>query len=97
MSHDDRTQDLDLIVGIVILLQDGETLPGRDFHDAARRLDVAREQLEEGRFPRAVCADDAVAIPGGELQIDILVEDTFAELQAEIVDGNHLSVLLFYL
>ena len=97
VSHDDRTQYLDLIVGIVILLQDGETLPGRDLHDAARRLDVAREQLEEGRFPRAVRADDAVAIPGSKLQIDVLVEDTLAELQAEIVDGNHLSVLLFYL
>ena len=67
VSHDDRTQYLDLIVGIVILLQDGETLPGRDLHDAACRLDVAREQLEEGRFPRAIRADDAVAIPGGEL------------------------------
>ena len=67
MSHDDRTQHLDLIVGIVILLQDGEAFSGRDLHDAACRLDVAREQLEEGRFPRAVRADDAVAIPGGEL------------------------------
>ena len=97
MSHDDRTQDLDLVEGIVILLEDGETLTRCNVHNAARRLDIAGQKLEEGGFSRAVRADDAVAVAGGELQIDILIEDAFAELQTQIVDGDHLSVLLLYL
>ena len=45
VPHDDRAQHLDLIVGIVILLQNSEAFARRDIHDAARRLDVAREEL----------------------------------------------------
>ena len=97
MSHDNRAQHLDLVIGVVILLQDSETLARRDIYDAACRFDIPREQLEKSRLPRAVCTDDAVAISGRKLQIDVFVKDAFAELQTEIVDGNHLSVLLFYL
>ena len=89
MPHDDRAQHLDLVIGIVILLENGEAFTGRDVDDAARRLDVAREQFEEGGLTRAVCTDDAVTVAGGKFQVDILVEDALAELQAQIVDRNH--------
>ena len=73
----------------MILLQDGEAFAGRDVNDAARRFDLAREELEEGRFARTVCSNNAVAVAGREFQVDILVEDAFAELQAQIVDCYH--------
>ena len=41
MPHDDCAQHLDLIVGIVILLEDGEAFAGGDIDNAARRFDLA--------------------------------------------------------
>ena len=80
MSHDDGAQHLHLVERVVILLEHGETVARGDVHDAARRLDLAREELEECRFARAVCANDTVAVAGREFQVDILIEDAFAEL-----------------
>ena len=45
VAHDDRAQHFVIIVGIVVLLQHGQAFARRDFNGAARRLNVACQQL----------------------------------------------------
>lgn len=89
VAHDDRAQDLVVIVGVVILLQDSEALARRDLDCAACRLNVACQQFEEGGLAGTVRADDAVAVARRELEVDVLVEDALAKLEADIIDCNH--------
>ena len=97
MAHHDRAEHLILVKGIVILLQDREALARRDLDRAARRLELAREQLQERRFASAVRANDAIAVARRELQVDVLVEDALAELEAQVVRGNHRRVVILSL
>ena len=89
VAHDDRAQDLVVVVGIVVLLQDSEALARRDLDRAAGRLNVACQQFEEGGLTGTVRADDAVAVARRELEVDVLVEDALAKLEADIIDCNH--------
>ena len=89
VAHDDRAQDLVVIIGIVVLLQDSEALARCNLDRAARRLNVACQQFEEGGLAGTVRADDAVAVARRELEVDVLVEDALAKLEADIIDCNH--------
>lgn len=44
---------------------------------------------QEGGFSRSVGANDAVAVPGGKLQVDPLEQPLAAKLHAKVVDCNH--------
>ena len=89
MTEHDRAQHLDLVEGVVILLEHGKALARRDVDRAFRRLDVAREDAQERRLARAVRADDAVAIARRELDAYILEQDALAKLQRQSACTNH--------
>ena len=89
IAHHDRAQHLILVERVVILLEDREALAWRDLHHAARRLELTGEQAQERGLAGAVRADDAVAVARRELEVDILIEDALAELEAQVVRGNH--------
>ena len=94
IAHHDRAQHLILVERIVILLENREAFARRDLHHAARRLELAGEQAQERGLAGAVRADDAVAVARRELEVDILVEHTLAELEAQVVRSNHLSTFI---
>ena len=80
VADDDRVEHGVVVEEALVLLEDGHAAL-RVEHDAAGgRLQLAGKYLDEGGFARAVRADDAVAVAGGELQIDARKQHRRAEL-----------------
>ena len=96
MTHDDRGQDFIFIKLKVVLLEDGHALAWGN-HDVARgRLQLTGKHLEEGRLAGAVRADNAVAVSGGKLDIDVLEERLSAVRERYVLGCDHgFLVLLF--
>jgi hypothetical protein len=86
----------------VILAKYRQALVIGDVNVARGGLELTAEQLQEGGFARAIGANDAVAVAGGEFEVNILEQDLTAEMKAEIVNGNHvysneiLSIFSFF-
>jgi hypothetical protein len=72
VPHDDGIDDRLLVEGKLVLTQNRDPFPRTDRDLALVLLYVAGEDLQKGRFPRTVGADDAVAVPRRELDIDFL-------------------------
>ena len=89
MTEHDRAQNLDLVEGVVILLEHGKTLARRNVDRAFRRLDVARKDAQKRRLARAVRADDAIAVARRELDAYILEQNALAKLQRQSACTNH--------
>ena len=64
----------------VVLREHTEALARSHFDGALRGLQFAADGFEQGRFPRAVCADDAIDVAVGELHVHVFVEHAFAKL-----------------
>ena len=80
----------------MVLLQHGHAFAGGDDHLARRRLQLAGKHLEEGGLARTVRADDAVAVAGSKLDIDILKKRLAAVGEGDILCCDHgLSVSFF--
>ena len=93
VAHDDGVHDGVLVVGVLVLLQNGNTLFGVDMDGAVGGLQLAGEDAQEGGLAGTVGADDAVAVAGQELQVHVLEQPLAAKLHAEIVDSDHFKLL----
>ena len=60
-------------------------------HAAGAWLELTGEDLQECGFSGAVCADDAVAVAGGELQVYLGKQRCTAVLQREVINSDHLG------
>ncbi len=89
IAQDDGVQNGILVVLEMILLQNAHALVVRDDDLAGGGLQFPGEDAQEGGLAGAVCADDAVAVAGGELQVHVLEEGLAAEVEAQIVDNDH--------
>ena len=94
VAHDDGVHDGKLVVGVLVLLQNGDPLGGVDGDAAGGGIQVTGEDTQEGGFARTVGTDDAVAVAGQELQVHVLEQPLAAELHSQIADSNH-DVLLW--
>ena len=81
----DRVENGVVVIAEMILLQEGQALARRDRHEALRRLELAREDLQERRLSGAVRADDAVAVSLGEFDVYVLEERLFTETQSDVI------------
>ena len=73
----------------VILTQYRETLAGTENYSAGSRGQLTRKYLHQGRFSRAVSADDAIAMARGECEIHILEEHALSKLHAQVISLYH--------
>ena len=89
VAHDDGLKHLVFIELKVVLLEHGHALAGGDGDIAGRRLQLAREQLEECRLARAVGADDAIAVTGCKLDVDVLEKRLPAIAQGDVLCCDH--------
>ena len=94
VAHDDRVHDGIGVVGVLVLLEHRHAGLGQNGHLAGGGLQLAGKDLQKGGFPRAVGADDAVAVPLDELQVHVGKEGLAAVLEAQIGNSDHV-VLLF--
>ena len=96
MAHDDRLQHLIAVKLEVILAQHGHAFAGGDDHLARGRLQLTGKHLEERRFARSVCADDAIAVAGGEFDVDVLKERLTAVRKRNILGCDHVIRFSFF-
>ena len=94
VAHDDGVQDGVFVVGVLVLLQNGDPLVGIDGDRAAGGIQLAGEDPQEGGLACAIGADDAVAVAGQELQVNMLEQPLAAKLHTEIADSNHFVLLV---
>ena len=69
VAHDDGVEHGVVVVQALVLLEHRHALLCVERDAAARRFELTGEYLYKGRLTRAVRADDAVAVAGGELQV----------------------------
>ncbi len=94
VSHDDGVQDGIFVVGVLVLLQNGDPLARVDGNGAGGGVQLSREDAQEGGLARAVGADDAIAVAGEELQVHMLEQPLTAELHTQIADCDHRILLI---
>ena len=92
VPHDDRVDDRLIIEGELVLAQDRDPLPGADGDLALVLLHIAGKDLEKGRFPGAVGADDAVAVPRRELDVDVFEQHPLAVGKGDVGNVDHASI-----
>ena len=89
MAHDHGVEDRLLVEGELVLAQHGDALAGADGDLPLVRFHLAGQDLQKGRFAGAVGADQAVAVAGGELDIDVFEDDPLAVSEGHVVGADH--------
>ena len=89
MPHEDGVKHRVVVEGKVILRQDGEALARPQRDRATRRVELAADGAQEGGFTSPVGTDDAVAIAGQKLEIDVLKKDPLSESDVQTANCNH--------
>ena len=97
MPHDDRLKHFVLVEFKVVLTQNCHAFAGGDDHFARGRLQLAGQHLEERRFAGSVRANDAVAVSGGEFDVDVLEERLAAVRKRNILRCDHVIRFSFFL
>ena len=93
VPHDDGVENREVVELVLILPEHGKPLPFRDDNLTGVGADLCGEDLEEGGLTGAVGTDDAVAVAGSELDVDVLEENAIPVSEGDIGSGNHDLVL----
>ena len=91
VAHDDGVKHGVIVVQALVLLEYRHTLLCVERDAAARRFELAGEDLYKGGLARAVRADNAVAVAGGELQVYARKQHGRAELHGKVVYRKHMK------
>ena len=91
VAHEHAVEDPLVLVGEVVLLEDPDLELLGDLHGALVGLLLARDDLEQRRFPGPVGPDERVALAWIEAHRDVLEEDFRAEPFGELVERDHRS------
>ena len=92
VAHDHRVEHRVGLEGELVLAQLAQPFVGVDADIAGSGLEVAAEDLHQGRFAAAVGADQAVAIAVAELDRDVLEQGLGAELHGDICCRNQCDI-----
>jgi len=87
VAHHDHIQHAHFFIGELVLAQFTQALVHVQADVAARRLQVAAQDLHEGGFAAAIGADQAVAIAIAELDGNVLEQRLGAELHGDVCGG----------
>jgi hypothetical protein len=77
-----------------ISLQNGHAFGCTEDDVPLVRLQLTGKDIEKRGLAGAVRADDALAVAGSELAVDVLEQDPIAEGESEVADGDHGSTVL---
>ena len=78
-----------IFIAEMVLLQHAHAVVRPKGNAARGGLQLAGQNAQEGRFPRAVRADDAIAVARGKFQIHMLIQRPCGKLQAYVGNGQH--------
>ncbi len=93
VPHHHHVQHAHFLVAELVLLELAQTHVGLEHHGAARGLQIAAEDLHEGRLAAAVRADQAVAVAFAELDGDVFEQGLGPELHGDIGGRQHCASL----
>jgi hypothetical protein len=89
MTYDDRIEDAFFIKGKLILVEDGDALPGADGYFTLVRLDITGQDFEKSRFPGAIGTNETITVARGEFYVDVLENDSFSIGQSDVGCVDH--------
>ena len=96
IALNDRIEDDLIIIFVVILFQEGETLSLGNGNIAAGGLELAGQDAEEGGLAGAVGADDTVAVSLREFNGNIFKQSLFSQAECDTVCLNHIVVTFLF-
>ncbi len=82
VAHDHGVQNREIIIGVLVLFQNGDPLGGVNGNGTGGGIQLSGEQAQECGLARAVGADDTIAVAGEELKIHMLEQPLTAELHS---------------
>ncbi|MNF74268.1 hypothetical protein D3C84_562960 [compost metagenome] len=88
VTHDHGVDHVEFFVGELVLAQLAQAGVGIQHHLAAGGLEVAAEDLHEGRLAATVGADQAVAVAVVELDGNVFKQGLGPELHGDVSGGN---------
>ncbi len=88
VAHDHRVDHAEIFIGELILAQLAQTHVGLEHHLAGRWLQLATEDLHEGRLAAAVGADETVAVAAAEFDGDVFEQRLGTELHGDVGGGD---------
>ena len=96
IALNDRIENDLVIIFVVVLFQEGETLSLGNGDTAAGGLKLTGQDPEEGGLAGPVCADDAVAVSLRKFNGNIFKQSLFSQAECDTVCLNHiLDTFLF--
>ena len=94
VAHQHDVEHAHVLVRELVLLELAQPLVRVERDIAARRLEIAAEDLHQRRLAAAVRADQAVAIAVAELDADVLEQGLRPELHGDVGGGQHVEVTI---
>ncbi|MDT4863918.1 hypothetical protein FQZ97_986520 [compost metagenome] len=92
MTHDHGVDHVEFFVSELILAQLAQAHVRFQHHLTAAGLQIAAEDLHEGRLAAAVRPDQAITVAVAELDGNVLEQGFSPELHGDIGCGNHESL-----
>ncbi|MCY1356831.1 hypothetical protein D9M69_432950 [compost metagenome] len=93
VAHDHGVDHREVFIGELVLAQLAQARAVLHHHLAAGGLQLAAEDLHEGRLAAAVGADQAVAVAVAELDGDVFEQRLGAELHGDVCGGDQVLYL----
>src|SRR5947208_1698065 len=94
MPHQYRIQYGDIIKLEMVLLQYGHPLAGGYLDASFIRLHFAAQYFQESALASAICADHAIAISAGEIEVHLFKQYTLSVGQFQVSYADHLIFTL---
>ena len=94
VAHHHHVQHAHVFIGELVLAQLTEAHARFQHHVASARLQIAAQDLHEGRLAAAVGADQAIAIALAKLDRDVLEQGLGPELHGDVGGGKHVETLI---
>ena len=84
VTHQYRVEHCFLIILEMVLAQYAQALAWSQFHCSFTGFQFSADGFQQGGFACAVGAYHSIDVAVGELHVDVLVEDAFAELNGDV-------------
>ena len=97
VAHHNGVFYRELVIGKVILLQNGHSLTRSDDNLARIMLQLTRKHLQKGGFSRSIGTDNTVAVTGGEFEIYVFKKWSVSKLETYVAYCYHISLFLIKL
>ena len=91
MAHHYGIKYWDFIKFVVILAQNCHPFARIDTYIPAGRIDIPGQDFKKSGFTGTICANNPIAISRRKLDIYLVKQDSFSELERQIISSDHVD------